>query len=362
MGEERISFQDLLENGKQWTDFNSFIEEAPKLIADDVQRHVKEETELIRDIRAHPDFKKFEIRTISEKQLDEAEKLLASGKVVGIDGTISKYHLFSGVRCQIGVIAANYMGDKIHHSFFISQASHQEKPADAMERLMGRLSANRISDLHLSGLMSYREREAGLNEKFQDSFIMFHGSLIPFEMISGLGAMRALPLTLELMRKVITEKRFFSILSTTKTYEDYRTLGKAMEKGQYMLAKNFTVGEQISTNGRFMKENKWREDELEEVEKFLRECANKIRIGVIKVGEKPYVFQAHEDNFDLAAAIIARDSMFQKEKGFPLLIDYVDTMCSRYFTSSDFKKQVIWELAKTGEYITEASERELRVK
>ena len=74
------------------------------------------------------------------------------------------------------------------------------------------------------------------------------------------------------------------------------------------------------------------------------------------------MFQAHAEYFDTTARIIARDSMFQKEKGFPLLIDYADTLCSSFFKSSDFNKIIEYQLAKEGEFLSETSEENLRQK
>ena len=88
----------------------------------------------------------------------------------------------------------------------------------------------------------------------------------------------------------------------------------------------------------------------------------KIKVGVIKISQRPYVFQAHEDIFDLAARIIYRDAVFQKEKGFPLLVDYADNLCSTYFKASDFNKIIEYQLAKEGEFLSEMSEETLRQK
>jgi hypothetical protein len=42
-----------------------------------------------------------------------------------------------------------------------------------MERLLGRMpSSKKLSDLHLRGIMIYREREAGLSEKFKDCYVI----------------------------------------------------------------------------------------------------------------------------------------------------------------------------------------------
>jgi len=76
----------------------------------------------------------------------------------------------------------------------------------------------------------------------------------------------------------------------------------------------------------------------------------KIKIGVFRVGPKPYVFEAHEDYFNEAAALVIRDSLNQSLRGFPLLIDYADCVCRRILAADDFNKLIEHKLAKKGGY------------
>ncbi len=359
--EKSFTFADLLQQ-KKWEDYGEFVREAGGLLEKEVKIHVTEERELIKKLRATPEWKKLDIRDV-KPLLKEAEEILLKGNVVGVDGTKTDYRLLSGIRCQIGVVAVNYAGDKIRRSFFISEAGLKQNPDDVIERISKRaVTDDSLSNIALRGLMLYREREAGINNKFAGKYIMFHGPLLPFELMSGLGRLRALDATLDILRTIVREKRFFSVISTT-SFQDYLTFGMALEPLQYLTASHYTLGHYLEHNSDFLTwEDKWREDEKKKVKEFIRDYAEKILIGVIRIGDRPYVFHAHEEIFDLAAAIIARDALFQKEKGFPLLIDYADTLCSQYFSAGDFKAMMQWELARTGAYIREAPERDLRMK
>lgn len=354
------TFEALLSQ-KQWTDYNAFVSEAPKLYAGEIAAHVAAESELIRKLKEHDLFKKLTVRDVKAR-LSEAAELLHGGKVVAVDGTRSSYRTYSGMRCQIGVVAVNYSGDQIKRSFFISEAGFQKPVDDIIEAVAKRNTAEeQISDMVVRALMLYREREAGMHERFKNSFVMFHGPLLPFELMTGLGRWRALDKTLAVLERIINEKRFFSVISTT-AYQDYLTFGRAIEPGQYLTASNYTVGHHIADNKEFMAREKWRDEEFERMQRFLRNYAEQIWIGVIRVSERPYVFHAHKENFDLAAAIIARDAMHQREKGFPLLIDYADTLCSRYFSRGDFNNMMEFELARHGEFLSEVPEQRLRLK
>lgn len=358
---KQITFADLL-NQKTWTDYNQFISEAPSLYAQEVEQNVQEEQALIKQLQQHPSFKSLTVSKV-DTRLAEAEDLLSRGLVTGVDGTVAKYRLFSGLRCQIGVVAVNYVGDTIRHSFYISEASVREDPEDAMARVDGRnASGESLSEMAVRGLMFYRERETGLKQDLDQSYVLFHGPLLPFELLSGLGRLRALYTTIDMLRNIVRKKRFFSIISTS-SYHDYLTFGRAIGRGEYLTAPTYTLAHHLQNSSGFLSyRDKWREDEWNVVDTFLRDYASKVRIGVIRVAERPYVFHAHEDMFDLAAAIIAKDAMFQREKGFPLLIDYADSLCSQYFPAGEFKALIEWELAKQGMYLSEAPEQEMRLK
>ena len=359
---DKMNFSDLLKQ-KQWESYEDYSGEISAMVSDDVRKSMEEDIVMMEQIKDSKEFKACEVRDAWERK-DEAEDLLLDGKVVGIDGTISKYRFASGYRCQIGVVAVNYQQDTIRRSFYISAATLRQEPEELRDKIERRTSANEeLSDYHLRGLMMYREREAGLDPKFGDSYIMYHGQLLPFELRSGLGRLRALETTLDLLKKVVSSRRVMSVVSQNWSHQELWTLGTALEPGQYLTHPTSTVKSHLINNERFLDEpDKWRKDEYELAKDFVNEYAGDIKIGVVKVAYRPYIFYAHKDIFDLAAAIIARDSLFQKQKGFPLLIDYADNLATEYFSNSNYNNMIEWELAKSGGYLREAGERRMRVK
>jgi len=355
-----ITFADLLAQ-KQWSDYTSFIAEAPATYAAEVGEDIQREEALRQEIRSSILEQKFEVRRF-EPLLKEAEKLLFSGGVVGIDGTVSKYRMLSGLRCQIGIVAVNYANEKVRQSYFISEACLQTATEDVVEALRRREARNRvISDMVIRALLLYREREVAMRHEYRDAFRMLHGPLLPFELMTGLGRLRALEATLTILERGIEDPKCFSIISAS-SQDDYLTLGMALEKGEYLVDPGYTLGDEVADNPDFMAEGKWRPSEFGRMREFLHRYASRILVGVIRVSERPYVFHAHRESFDLAAAIIARDALLQREKGFPLLIDYADTLCSEYFPAGDFANLLIYKLAKEGHLLSQASERMMRVK
>jgi hypothetical protein len=214
----------------------------------------------------------------------------------------------------------------------------------------------------MRAILLYRERELGLNDEFSDKFKMYHGPLLPFELMSDLGRLRALDYTLEILQRLIKNRKCFSIISRSQS-DAYMRLGISLKPGEYFLLKHKDVGKELLYDRSLLAHpDKWREEDLLKISHFLKQDATKLKIGIIKMSKRPYIFQAHNEYFDLAAKIIARDSMFQREKGFPLLIDYADNLCGTFFKASDFNKIIEFQLAKEGEFLSEMSEETMRQK
>lgn len=362
MGDARTTtFRDMLEQQQMWTDYAVFCSQVPDIIRSDMENNARNEDRLVNDLRNHQAFRNMTVAD-TKPMLGDAEKLLTEGNVVAVDGTMAKYPMLSGTRCQIGIVAVNYQGEKIRRSFFISHASLHEESDDVIDRIQRRSESDDLSSMYLRGLMMYREREAGMDAKFNGKYILYHGPLLPFELMSGLGRLRALDTTLELLRKIVRTKQVMSIISSS-SFKDFLYYGLALERGQYLTHPDYTLEYHLTNTSDFLRwSGKWRDDERAEVEEFIRDYASQIRIGVIRIGDRPYVFHAHRDVFDRAAGIIARDSMFQREKGFPLLVDYADTLATEYFSSAQFARMVEWGLSKTRTYLRESGERRMRVK
>jgi hypothetical protein len=355
-----LSFADLLAQ-KQWENYGDFISQASDTYTRELSEDLKREEMIRREVRKELLSKRFTIKRY-EPSLEEAGRLLFEGKVIGVDGTVAKQRTLAGLRCQIGVVAVNYFNEKVQKAYFISEASIQSNVDDVVEILKNREAKNRVlSDMVIRALMLYREREVAMRPQFADAYKLLHGPLLPFELMTGLGRLRALESTLDVLERLVADPKVMSIISST-SQDDYLTLGMALEKGEYVVDENFSLGDEIRTNENFFAESKWRSQEYERVKRFLEQVGSQIWIGVIRVSDRPYVFHAHKSRFDQAAAIIARDALLQREKGFPLLIDYADTLCSEYFPSGDFLNILNYRLAREGQFLAVTDERDMRVK
>lgn len=356
-----ITFRELL-NQKCWSSYEDYIAEGINQYSSELSKDINEGRKHRKEIREFIE-KNFEIKLVPV-DLEVEKDLLVSGQVVGIDGTISTHKTITGTMAQIGVVAVNYLSEKIQHSYFISEAKYKQDIRDVADYLYSHENINKIiSAPVLRAALQVREREVGLEDKFKDKYKIYHGPLIPFEMLAnpGKAELKILDVTIEILEKIIANQKCFSIISRSQN-DAYIRIGLSLNQGEYVQLKK-SVGLEILEDRTLLKDkDRWREEDFLKVNNFINRKAMKIKVGVIKISHRPYVFHAHEENFNLAARIIYRDAMFQKEKGFPLLIDYADNLCSTYFKASDFNRIIEYQLAKEGEFLSEMSEETLRRK
>jgi hypothetical protein len=98
------------------------------------------------------------------------------------------------------------------------------------------------------------------------------------------------------------------------------------------------------------------------MESFCNDVAPKIVVGLYRVweGAPPYMFYAHKDYAEMAAHIAMADSMLQEHRGFPMLIDLADTVCSTTFGLDSFVASVQIAYTDAGQPFRYLGERETR--
>jgi len=231
-----ITFRDIL-NQKSWNNYEDYISEGiqqySKELAADIDQGRKQKIKIRGYIEKH-----FEIKKIPN-DLSAETQLLSDGNVVGIDGTIATHKTITGTMAQLGVVAVNYLNEKIQHSYFISEAKYKQDIEDVTEYLFSHEPANKIiSNLVLRAALQVRERELGLKDKFKDKYKIYHGPLIPFEMLAnpGKAEFKILEVTLEVLEKIIANKKCLSIVSRSQN-DAYIRLGLSLNQGEYVQLK-----------------------------------------------------------------------------------------------------------------------------
>ncbi len=349
------SFQDFL-NDTSWKDYSEHFNTAQEILRAEIARNRKDEedfrTRLKERIRAEY---RENLVTILPEQIAKARNALLAGDVCAIDGTLAKVELMSGVRSQIGIVAVNYHNEKASYVTYVTEGRYTQynSAEDVMEILKARKKDKRVvSDLVLRATMAYWEREHAMHQAA--SWKLIHGELFPFELRSGLGELKALPSSLALFRRLAASPRIGSVVSDASGIA--RFLGYALEPYQYLKI------ERLSTEyDRWLKdEAHFSSDDEKLFRSFVEDTAINYWKAVYRVGPRPYVFYAHKNAIDEFARLIMADAEIIRERGFPLLIDYADTICANLFRASDFEKRIEHELSLQGEVLTEFSERKFR--
>jgi hypothetical protein len=337
-------FKDLVDPSL-WKDYDTYVKEADGQLEKDVVASLEIRKKLREELLQDPEFKnkirpKKEERKKWEETCAWAEQELYGGNVAAVDGTIANFPMISGKRCRIGIVATSYKNNRIEKVLYVSERQLVEPSLSAKEHYQNLAKTSTMSNMLLRALMLYGERDLALKRPERWKFV--HGELLPYELRTGLGIYEALPETLELGRKLINAKNVISVIEDTKR-PTLMAAGTILNKGEFMDV--FSLKDELLTNfldGHHAHFNK-------EDEKYFRDfvegyCDN-IRFGMFKVGQKPYVINAHKEVFDKAMALVMRDAASQQIRGFPLLIDYADNICGTTLSGADFQKQVMFKIA-----------------
>lgn len=291
------------------------------------------------------------VHTVSADDIASAREILSSGDVVAVDGTLAKFPLMSGTRSQIGIVAVNYKNEKTTHVSYVTEATYSEYSSaeDVFEYLRKRKKTKPVvSDLVLRATMAYWERRYALKQGAKWRII--HGELFPFELRSGLGELRALPEALGLFQEMADLKTIGSVVSDSSGIDVL--LGLGLSSNQYLVIRDLEeeYAEWLHDDAHFAKTDEALFEAFLPTAKEFRKC-------VYRVGDRPFLFYAHKDHLHEFAAILIADSGLIRERGFPVLVDYADTICGSLFRAGDFERRIDYELALQSELLREQSER-----
>jgi hypothetical protein len=347
MSPDFSSFLDDIE----WSSFDDHLEEGQIPLRREIEENYARECDIRERLRHYIlTEKKGNLRTVDAQMFADARKELTS-HVTGVDGTLAKVELLSGVRSQLGIVAVNYSNDKATYVTYVSEATFSDYDAtdDILEVLQKRRKEERaVSDLVLRATLAYNERSRALEQTTKWRIV--HGELFPFELRSGLGKLKALPTSLELFRNLINEKTIGSVVSDTSAVEI--NLGYALKQNEY-----FMISTLKSDYSDWLPDAHFSAEDEALFKQFIDDTAGEIYKGVYRVAQRPHVFYAHREVFDEFASILVADSSLIPERGFPMLIDYADTIAAALFRARDFENRVQYEIALKGDLLAEQSER-----
>lgn len=297
--------------------------------------------------------------------------LLFNGGVEACDGTSVVHDTIPLTITQIGVCLVSYNGQQGSWMHRMFRRDLRAKVADPIDEVLAVLErrekrenqdgqgGDKMSELARRGIMAYAER-AILREKSKAPWRMGHGSPAPYELLTGLWSSygERIQISLELIRWYVEHKRFVFVPSAPRK-RHLLMVGNALRPMEYAIIQTLKPDiEKMIDRGNY-RDGK---GALEEMKKFRDEVAPHIVVGLYRVWEAapPFMFYAHVDCAEMAAHIAMADSMLQEHRGFPMLIDLADTVCSTTFGVDSFLSSVQMAYADVGQPFRYLGERETR--
>lgn len=296
--------------------------------------------------------------------------LLFNSGVEACDGTSMVHDTLPLTITQIGVCLVSYNGNQgtwAHRLFRRDLRSKMTDPVEEVLTVLEKrekreaqgLDGEKLSDLARRGIMTYAER-AILKDKSQALWRMGHGNLVAYELITGLWASRKerIQLSLDLIEWYVNYKRFVFVPSAPRK-RHWLMIGNALKPMEYAIVQTLQPDiENMLDSGGYRDESGVRPL----MKAFAKEIAPKIVVGLYRVWDAapPYLFYAHVDNAEMAAHVAMADSLLQEHRGFPMLIDLADTVCSTTFGMDTFLPSIQTAYAEIGQPFQYLGERETR--
>lgn len=303
----------------------------------------------------------FELKLVTESTQAEAESVLLEGRAVGVDGTQLYYPLLSGGRAQVAVATVSYANRRASASIYLSEYDFSTSVEDVIEALRARRPSNlTLSQLAVRALMRYKEIELALNR--EEPWLLLNGTYFPYELRSGAGSLRVVEPSVALLRKLAERGTAVSVIARSRDWH-ILSLGLGLSSGEYLSYDTLDTELSLFLNGDIeqgIAPANLRGPERQAFISFMNEVAPKIKLGLAKIGARSYQFQAHEAYFDRAANIVIRDGMFQPIRGYPMLIDYADSILHRLSPGSDLTRMIEFKLQKHHNLLIEQDEHTLR--
>jgi len=280
-------------------------------------------------------------------------KALFNGGVDGCDATRKEFPTLPLTITQIGVCLTSYRGNQqtFEHRMFQRELREAGAGLDDVYRLLnlragesGYSNERSPSILMRRGIMTYAERIVLLTES-SAPWRLGHGNPAPYELLTGSGSHDLLRAGLTAVRQLVTEHKRFVFIPSEIVDKRILTLGGALRAGEYAIVVNARQSMQKIVDG-----GKYNPQDRRFAEGFYNEVGPEIVIGVYRTSFEtpPYVFYSHKDHCHEAALIAMADSLLQPHRGFPLLIDLADRICSLAFGNDIFDDAVKTAFTKAG--------------
>lgn len=282
--------------------------------------------------------------------------LLFTGAVEACDATRFTHDTLPLTVTQIGVSLVGYNGNLGTWVQRLFRRDLREDLGDPVAEALALLeqrgqrgglnqpSRDDLSELARQAIMTYAER-AVLLKRSSAAWRMGHGSPAPYELLTGSAVHLDMVVdATRLLEELICQHRKFVFVPSEPASRDLLMIGNALhplefaivdrlsERIRAVLARtdfsspSSTTRSNTTVDGRRLSLHEW-------VIRFRDEVASQVVVGVYRASElaPAQLFYAHQDHAHEAALIALADSVLQPHRGFPMLIDLADHVCSTTF-------------------------------
>jgi hypothetical protein len=297
--------------------------------------------------------------------------LLFNGGVEACDGTNVVHDTIPLTITQIGVCLVSYNGQQGTWAHRLFRRDLRETANDPVGEALALLErrekregqgidtdTGKLSQLARRGIMTYAER-AILLQKSRARWRMGHGNPAPYELLTGLWASnpQRIQVSLDIITNLVAGHQRFIFVPSAPARRDLLTIGNALNPLEFAILSTleYDIYKLIDNGG-------YRGEVRTKMMEFCRDIGSQIVLGLYRASSAapPYIFYAHVDHAFEAAHIALADSVLQEHRGFPMLIDLADTVCTTTFGVDSFVSSVQLAYTETGQPFRFLGERETR--
>jgi hypothetical protein len=282
--------------------------------------------------------------------------LLFNGGVEACDGTVQVHDTLPLTIYQVGVSLVSYAGNQGTWQQRLYRRDLRQRGEDPVEHVFRVLErrarraalnhgtpSDQLGALARKAVMDYAERAILLNCS-EAVWRMGHGNPITYELLTGADILELMVAATGVLRELIQKYRKFVFVASEPRELMLLTIGQALPPLHYAFVG--TLAERVEGwfhQKRFTEESAgdllWDGEPLappEWIPRFIERVASQVVVGVYRASvlAPAQLFYAHVDHAHVAAHIVLADSMFQEERGFPLLIDLAHHVCDSVFGGS----------------------------
>ena len=300
---------------------------------------------------------------------------LFNGCVEACDGTVAEHDTLVLTVTQLGICLVSYQGEQLTLSQRLFRRDlrigggrdPKERVRELLERRLGRSAIgvadpnDTLSELARRGIMGYAER-AVLLEQSSAPWRLGHGSVAPYELLTGAGVMSGseMPLldaTAKMLRGLVLDHQQFIFVPSAIADRWLMTIGDALRPLEYAVVES---AERRMTA--IVDSGHYGANYDVVAARLVKDIGPNVVVGVFRAGRgaPAQAFFAHPDHVHEAAVIAMADSVLQEHRGFPMLIDIAHHVVNATMGHETFKETIRTAYADAGAAFRFAPERESR--